>query len=136
MLYAGSYFFSTMSDFIGPRTAKELILFLRADSELVERADQVLDQRVEVRPGHAPGRRGPSSCPSPCTCRGRHRLADLIDQVPLNFAEPLRVGRSRPEEVADALVGGASRDELVDHRGDRRLPPSRSYSDFSLACIS
>src|SRR5436853_326072 len=99
-----------------PEDAEQLALFLFGNLELIERFDQILDQRIELRVGdtHPGVRRLHVAAGIGAGAAGA--LTNLFDQQPF---QPRDVGPG--EESVDAGVGRDVADEVVDNRCNRRL---------------
>jgi len=106
-----------------PKHAEQRLLILRPNLEFVERADQIFNQRVEIRfrDAHA-------------LVRGLHVLsgvlawatacfANLVNELPLERRKPRRIGSHPGKEAIDALVGRDAPNKFINNRGYGRFAP-------------
>ena len=106
--------------------AEQLILLGLPDLELVERADEILDQRVEIGAAHTHPHVRRLHVLAGVLARAAARLADLVDKVLLERLQPLGIGCGLGEEAVDAFVGRDAATNSSTTAVMRLLPPSRS----------
>src|SRR6266545_824196 len=105
-----------LDDLVAHRSeqAEQLLLLRRRNVELVERCDELLDERVELSRRHL----HPVVClphvPARVSAGAARRLAHLVDE---HLLEPRDIG---PRELlVDPVIACTAHNEGIDHRRDR-----------------
>src|SRR5437763_10027714 len=98
------------------KDAEELLLLARRNLELVQRPDEVLDQRIEIGVGNPHAAMHHFHRRAFVDAWAAGRLADLVDQALL---QPRHIGAG--EETVDPGVAGDVADEVVHDGDDGRL---------------
>src|SRR5262245_10963419 len=129
--YTGLLLFDDVA-FHRTESAQELILLVLADLEVIERADEILDERIEVGAADAHAHVRRLHVLAVVRARPTRRLADLIDQLPFERLQSIRIRRGLCEERVDPLVARDATDELVDDRRNGLLASQPVVERFLL----